>query len=251
MAGHSKWANIQHRKGAQDKKRAKLFSKLAKEITVAAKLGGGDPDMNPRLRLAINNARGLSMPRNNIENAIKKGTGATDGDDYIEIRYEAYGPGGVAFIIECRTDNKNRTASNIRSTITKHGGNLGETGSVGFMFDHVGEIIYPADTATADSMFEAAVEAGADNVESDENIHRITCAADDFAAVAKALEEKLGEPEKSGLAWDANIESEVDESTAESVLKLIDALEDDDDAQTVTTNMNASDEIMEKLMAAV
>lgn len=250
MAGHSKWANIQHRKGAQDKKRAKLFSKLAKEITVASRLGGGDPDMNPRLRLAMNNARGLSMPRNNIENAVKKGIGATDGADYVEIRYEAYGPGGVAVIVECLTDNKNRTASNIRSIITKHGGNLGETGSVGFMFDHVGEIIYPADKASADDMFEAAVEAGADNVESDEEVHRITCAVDGFAAVAKALEEKLGEPEKAGFTWDANVESEIDESTASSVLQLIEALEDDDDAQAVITNMNASDEIMEKLMAA-
>ena len=250
MAGHSKWANIQHRKGAQDKKRGKLFSKLAKEITVAAKLGGGDPDMNPRLRLAMANARGQSMPRNNIENAVKKGIGATDGDDYVEMRYEGYGPGGVAIIVDCLTDNKNRTAGAVRSIMTKHGGNLGETGSVGFMFDRIGEIIYPADKADADTMFEAAVEAGADNAESDESIHRITCSADDFAAVAKAMEDTFGEPEKSGLTWEANVEADVDEGKAESMMKLIDALEDDDDVQTVTTNMNASDEIMEKLMAA-
>lgn len=250
MAGHSKWANIQHRKGAQDKKRAKLFSKLAKEITVAAKLGGGDPDMNPRLRLAITNAKGQSMPKANIENAIKKGIGATDGEDYVEMRYEGYATGGVAIIVECLTDNKNRTAGNIRSTFTKHGGNLSETGSVGFMFDRIGEIIYPADKADSDAMFEAAVEAGAGNVESDEHIHRITCAADDFAAVLEVLNAKFGEAEKSGLAWEANVESDVDAETATSVLKLIDALEDDDDVQAVTSNMNASDDIMEKLMAA-
>jgi YebC/PmpR family DNA-binding regulatory protein len=250
MAGHSKWANIQHRKGAQDKKRAKLFAKLGKEITVAARLGGGDPDMNPRLRLAVTNARGQSMPKANIENAVKKGSGAGEGDDYTEMRYEGYAPGGVALIIECLTDNKNRSASNVRSTMTKHGGNLGETGSVGFMFDRIGEIIYPANVSDADTMFEAAVEAGAENVESDDNIHRITCAADDFAAVLEAISSKFGDAEKSGLTWEANVETPVDADTAASVMKLIDALEDDDDVQVVTSNMNASDEIMEKLMAA-
>jgi YebC/PmpR family DNA-binding regulatory protein len=249
MAGHSKWANIQHRKGAQDKKRAKLFAKLAKEITVAAKLGGGDPDMNPRLRLAIANAKGQSVPKANIENAIKKGVGATDGEDYMEMRYEGYGAGGVAIIVECLTDNKNRTAGNIRSIFTKYGGNLGETGSVGFMFDRIGEIIYPTAIADADTVFEAAVEAGAENVESDEHIHRITCAADDFAAVLDVLTQKFGEPEKSGLAWDANVETPADAETAASVMKLIDALEDDDDVQVVTSNMDASDEIMEQIMA--
>lgn len=249
MAGHSKWANIKHRKGAQDAKRAKIFSKLGREITVAAKLGGDDPDMNPRLRLAVSTARGQSMPKDAIERAIKKGVGATDGEDYVEMRYEGYGPGGVAFIVESLTDNKNRTASEVRSTFGKHGGNLGETGSVGFMFDRIGEIIYPADKAGADEMFEAGVEAGATNVESDDDMHIITCEPDDFATVREALVAKFDEPEKSGLAWQHNVASDVDEDTARSILKLVDALEDSDDVQTVTTNMNADDAIMEKIMA--
>ena len=180
----------------------------------------------------------------------KKGSGASDGEDYVEIRYEGYAPGGVAVIVECLTDNKNRTAGNVRSIMTKHGGNLGETGAVGFMFDRIGEILYPADKADADTMFEAGVDAGAENVESDNDMHRITCSADDFAAVAKALEETFGEAEKAGLSWQANVESEVDASGAESVMKLIDALEDDDDVQTVTSNMSASEAIMEQLMEA-
>jgi len=247
MAGHSKWANIQHRKGKQDKKRAKVFSKLGREITVAARLGGGDPDMNPRLRLAISTARGQSMPKDGIERAIQKGIGGGEGDNYEEIRYEGYGPGGVAIIVEALTDNKNRTASEVRSIFAKHGGNLGETGSVGFMFDRVGEVIYPAGKVSADDMFEAALEAGAGNVESDEEMHEITCEADDFANVAKALEEKFGEGERSGLVWRPNVSAEVDEAQAGSVLKLVDALEDCDDVQTVTTNF---DEVMEKLLTA-
>lgn len=195
MAGHSKWANIQHRKGAQDKKRAKIFSKLAREITVAAKMGGGDPDMNPRLRLAIANAKSQSMPKNNIENAVQKGVGGGEGEDYTEMRYEGYGPGGVAVIVDALTDNKNRTAGEVRSYFTKFGGNLGETGSVNFMFDRVGEIVYPADKADAETMFEAAVEAGAVNCESDDDGHVITTDPDDFANVQNALEENLGEPE--------------------------------------------------------
>lgn len=250
MAGHSKWANIQHRKGAQDKKRAKIFSKLAREITVAAKLGGGDPDMNPRLRLAMATARGQSMPKNNIENAVQKGVGGGEGEDYTEMRYEGYGAGGVAVIVDALTDNKNRTASEVRSTFSKFGGNLGETGSVNFMFDRVGEIFYPADKADADTMFEAAVEAGAENCESDEDGHQIICAADDFAAVREALVARFDEPERSGLIWKPNVMTEVSEEQASSVLKLIDTLEDCDDVQTVTTNFEVSDEIMEKLMAA-
>jgi len=250
MAGHSKWANIQHRKGAQDKKRAKLFSKLAKEITVAAKLGGDDPDMNPRLRLAVATAKGQSMPKANIENAIKKGMGDTDGEDYAEMRYEGYGAGGVAVIVDTLTDNKNRTASEVRSTFSKFGGNLGETGCVGFMFERVGELIYPADKAGADEMFEAAVEAGASNVESDNDVHEITCEADDFAAVMDVMIEKFGEPEQSGLTWRANVDADVDEDQASSVLKLVDALEDLEDVQKVSTNFNVSDEVMEKLIAA-
>lgn len=250
MAGHSKWANIQHRKGAQDKKRAKLFSKLGREITVAAKLGGGDPDMNPRLRLAVATARGQSMPKDGIERAIQKGIGGGEGDNYDEIRYEGYGPGGVAIIVEALTDNKNRTASEVRSIFSKSGGNLGETGSVGFMFDRVGEIIYPLSKASVDEMFEAALEAGASNAESDEDSHVITCAPDDFSTVRDALEAKFGEPEKQGLAWYPNVNAEVGEEQAASVLRLIDALEDDDDVQTVTSNLDVSDEVMEKLMAA-
>lgn len=250
MAGHSKWANIQHRKGAQDKKRAALFSKLGREIMVAAKLGGADPDMNPRLRLAIATAKGNSMPKAPIERAIAKGAGGGDGEDYFEIRYEGYGPGGVAIIVEALTNNKNRTAGSVRSIFTKNGGNLGETGCVGFMFDRVGEIIYPADKADADTMFEAGVEAGAENVESDEQNHAITCAADDFANVLDVLVDRFGEPEKSGLAWAANVKSDVDEEVASSVLKLIDSLEEDDDVQSVSTNFDVSDEVMEKLLAA-
>ncbi len=251
MAGHSKWANIQHRKGAQDKKRAKLFSKLGKEITVSAKMGGGDPEMNPRLRLAITTARGSSMPKDRIEKAIATGTGeGSENIDYFEIRYEGYGAGGVAIIVEALTDNKNRTASSVRSTFTKFGGNLGETGSVGFMFDHIGEVVYAIASATPDDMFEAALESGASNVESEDDFHEISCEPNDLAAVAKTLEDKFGAPERSGFAWKPNVSAEINEDQAGTVLKLIDALEDDDDVQTVTTNFEVSDEIMEKLMAA-
>ncbi|MAH04912.1 MAG: YebC/PmpR family DNA-binding transcriptional regulator [Alphaproteobacteria bacterium] len=250
MAGHSKFKNIMHRKGAQDKKRSKLFSKLGREITVAAKLGGGDPDMNPRLRLAIATARGQSMPKDGIERAIQKGVGAGDGDDYFEIRYEGYGPGGVAVIVECLSDNKNRTASEVRSTFSKNGGNLGETGSVGFMFDRKGEILYDLDTADADTMFEAALEAGAENVESDDESHEITTAPDDFAAVRDALEAKFGEPREQGLVWRPNVDAQVTPDQAVSVMKLIEVLEDSDDVQNVTSNLEVTDEIMQKLMEA-
>ena len=250
MAGHSKFKNIQHRKGAQDKKRSKLFSKLGREITVAAKLGGGDPDMNPRLRLAIATARGQSMPKDGIERAIQKGVGSGEGDDYFEIRYEGYGPAGVAIIVECLSDNKNRTASEVRSTFSKYGGNLGETGSVGFMFDRMGEIIYPVDKADADTMFEAALDAGAEDVASDEESHDITTAPDDFAAVRDALEKTFGEPQEQGLVWRANLNAEITPDQAVSVMKLIDMLEDNDDVQTVTSNLEMTEEIMQKLMEA-
>ncbi len=249
MAGHSKWANIKHKKGKADAVRAKIFSKFAREITVAAKLGGEDPDMNPRLRLAIATAKGQSMPKANIENAIKKGVGGGEGEDYVEMRYEGYGPGGVAVIVDTLTDNKNRTAGAMRTSFAKNGGNLGETGCVSFMFDRVGEIIYPLETADSNAMFEAAVEAGAMNVESDEDIHVITTDSNDFAAVAESLEKTFGEPKKSGLAWYANTSAEVTEEQAVTTLKLIDVLEDDDDVQTVTTNLELSDDVMEKLMA--
>ena len=250
MAGHSKWANIKHRKGKADAVRGKIFAKLSKEITVAARLGGGDPDMNARLRLAVANAKAQSMPKNNIENAIKKGVGATEGEDYIEIRYEGYAPGGVAMIVECLTDNKNRSAGEVRTSFAKGGGNMGETGSVGFMFDRVGEIIFAADKAGADDMFEAAVEAGAMDVQSDDDTHVITTADTDFAAVNDALEKAFGEAEKAGLAWHANVDAQVTEDQAASVLKLIEVLEDCDDVQNVYSNMNLDDAMMEKLMAA-
>ena len=247
MAGHSQLKNSLHRKGAQDAKRAKLFSKLGREITVAAKMGGGDPDMNPRLRLAMQTARAQSMPRANIENAVKKGTGAGDGEDYVAMRYEGYAPGGVAVIVEALTDNKNRTAGDVRSTFSKYGGNLGETGSVGFMFDRIGEIIYPVAKAAADDMFEAALEAGASNAESDNEAHIVTCAPDDFAAVRESLVAKYGEPEKSGFVWKPNISVQLGKEQAEAVLELIEALEDNDDVQSVTTNFEVSAEVMKQL----
>lgn len=249
MAGHSQFKNIMHRKGAQDAKRAKIFSKLGREITVAAKIGGGDPNMNPRLRLAIATARAQSMPKDGIERAIQKGTGGADSDDYVEIRYEGYGPGGVAIIIDALTNNKNRTAGEVRSNFTKYGGNLGETGSVGFMFDRVGEIVYLKDKASADAMFEAAVEAGAVDCASDDEEHVITTAPDDFSAVRDVLLEKFGEPTRGALVWRPNVMASVDQEQAESLMKLIDVLEDNDDVQVVTTNLEVSDDIMEKLMA--
>lgn len=250
MAGHSQFKNIMHRKGAQDKKRAKLFAKLGREITVAAKMGGGDPAMNPRLRLAMASARVQSMPRDNIEKAIQKGIGGGAGEDYVAMRYEGYGPGGVAIIVDALTDNKNRTAGDVRSLFSKYGGNMGETNSVSFMFDRVGEIVYPAIKATADAIFEAAVDAGAANVESNSEAHEIICSPDDFSAVREALVAKFGEPEKSGLAWKANITAEVSEDQASSVLELIEALEDNDDVQSVTTNFEVTDAVMAKLLAS-
>lgn len=249
MAGHSKFKNIMHRKGAQDKKRAKLFSKLAREISVAAKLGGSDPEMNPRLRLAIQNAKSHSMPKDNIEKAIKTGIGDTDGEAYEEMRYEGYGPGGVAIIVDALTDNRNRTASEVRSSFSKLGGNLGESGSVSFMFDRVGEIIYPASTGSFEEVFEAALEAGAQNCEDYGDVFEVTCDPDDFAEVNKSLESSLGEPQRAGLAWKPKTMSEVDEDQAQTTIKLIEMLEDSDDVQGVTTNMDISDELMEKLAA--
>jgi len=249
MAGHSKWANIKHKKARADAGRAKLFSKLGREIYVAAKLGGGDPDMNPRLRLAITTARGQSMPKDGIEKNIQKGIGGGEGENYEEMRYEGYGAGGVAVIVETLTDNRNRTASNVRTIFAKFDGNLGETGSVGFMFDRVGEIAYPADKASADDMFEAALEAGASNVESDEDGHVINTEMAEFAAVAAELEKKFGEPERAALIWKPNVMAEINDEQASSVLKLIESLEDDDDVQNVTANFEPSDELMEKLMS--
>ena len=243
MAGHSKWANIQHRKGRQDKLRAKLFSKLSKEITIAAKMGDPDPDKNPRLRLAVKEAKGQSMPKDNIERAIKKAAGG-EGDDYEEIRYEGYGPNGVAVIVEAMTDNRNRTASTVRSTFTKNGGNLGETGSVGFMFERKGEIIYPADAGSADDVMMAAIEAGAEDVESDEDGHVILTADTDLNEVSTAMEADLGESTSTKLIWKPTTTAELDLEGLQSLMKLVEALEDDDDVQRVTTNFEASDEVL-------
>ncbi|SFI49302.1 YebC/PmpR family DNA-binding transcriptional regulator [Jannaschia pohangensis] len=246
MAGHSKWANIQHRKGRQDKIRAKLFSKMAKEITVAAKMGDPDPDKNPRLRLAVKEAKSSSVPKDVIQRAIDKASGG-DTENYDEIRYEGYGPGGVAVIVEAMTDNRNRTASTVRSTFSKNGGNLGETGSVGFMFDRKGQVVYPASAGDADTVFEAAIEAGAEDVESDEESHVIWCADTDLSAVSNALEESLGESDSTKLVWRPTTTTELDLEGMQSLMKLLDALEDDDDIQSVTANFEASDEVMAQL----
>jgi len=249
MAGHSKWANIQHRKGRQDKLRSKLFSKLAKEITVAAKMGDPDPDNNPRLRMVIKEAKSQSLPKDVIDRAIKKSQ-AGEGDDYEEIRYEGYGPGGVAVIVEAMTDNRNRTASTVRSTFTKHGGNLGETGSVSFMFERKGEIVYGADAGDEDTVMEAAIEAGAENVESGEEGHVITCADTDLNEVSTALEAALGESETAKLIWAPSTTTELDLEGAQKLMKLIDTLEDDDDVQRVTANFEISDDVMAQLEEA-
>lgn len=250
MAGHSQFKNIMHKKGRADAKRAKVFTKLGREIQVAAKLGGGNPDFNPRLRAAILAARSENMPNDRIKKSIDAGTGVGDTADYVEIRYEGYAPGGVAVIVEALTDNKNRTASEVRAAFTKFGGNLGETGSVGFMFDHIGQILYPASKVSADAMFEAALDAGADNVESVSDMHEITTTTDNFVAVRDALEKKFGEAEKAAWVWKPNVMSPVDADAATSVLKLIDALEESDDVQNVITNFEVSDEDMAKLAAA-
>ena len=246
MAGHSKFKNIMHRKGAQDKKRSAMFSKLSREITVAAKMGMPDPDMNPRLRLAVNAAKAQSMPKDNIQRAIDKANG-TDGDNYEEIRYEGYGPGGTAIIVEALTDNRNRTATNVRTAFSKNGGNLGTAGSVSHGFDRLGLIEYGAGAGDADKVFEAALEAGADDVESSEDGHSIWTSIENLHPVAKALEGALGDPEGVKLAWKPNIMVAVSEDDAGKLLKMIDALEDDDDVQTVWGNYDVSDEIMEKL----
>ena len=247
MAGHSKWANIKHKKAAADAKRGKIWTRLIKEITVAAKLGGGDIDSNPRLRLAMEKAMDANMPKDNMQRAIQRGVGGLEGANYEEIRYEGYGPNGVAIIVEAMTDNRNRTASNVRSTFSKNGGNLGETGSVGFMFDRKGEITYPASAGDAEAIFEAAIEAGAEDVESSEDGHVIWCADTDLAEVAAALEESLGESESTKLVWKPQTTTEMDLDNMQRLMKLIDALEDDDDVQRVTTNFEASDEVMEAL----
>lgn len=235
MAGHSKWANIQHRKGAQDKKRGSLFTKLAKEITVAARLGDANPDMNPRLRLAVFAARKESMPNENIKRAIQKSLPGAGNEDYVEMRYEGYAPNGVSVIVECLTDNKNRTASDVRSLFSKYGGNLGETNSVAFNFEHVALFVYPVSVADFDTMFGTALEGGARDVEEDDGSYMITCEISDFNTLAKVLE-KYGEPEKASIIWQPKLFVSITGEGAEKLDKFIDVLDDNEDVQTVYTN---------------
>ena len=245
MAGHSKFKNIQHRKGAQDKKRAKIFTRLIKELSVAAR-SSTDPASNPRLRSALAAARAANMPKDNIERVLKRAEGG-EGDAYEEIRYEGYGPGGVAFIVEAMTDNRNRTASEVRSSFSKFGGSLAETGAVSFMFDKVGQIIYPKETADAEAMFDAALVAGADNVESEDDSHIITTSPEDFNAVRENIEQQFLAPEEAGLIWQPQNSISVEEANASTLLKLFDALDENDDVQNVFANFEISDEIMTKL----
>jgi YebC/PmpR family DNA-binding regulatory protein len=248
MAGHSQFKNIMHRKGRQDAVRSKLFSKLAREITVSAKLGLPDPNMNPRLRAAILAARAENMPKDNIERAIKKALGG-DADNYDEVRYEGYGPGGVAVIVEALTDNRNRTASDVRATFTKSGGNLAETGAVSFMFDRVGVVEFDAGVASADQMFEAAIEAGAEDVVSNQNGHEVYTTQESLRDVAKALEGKFGEPRKAALTWKPQNSVAVDDEQGERLLRLIETLEDHDDVQHVYANFEVSDALVAKMSA--
>jgi YebC/PmpR family DNA-binding regulatory protein len=248
MAGHSQFKNIMHRKGRQDAVRSKLFGKLAREITVAAKLGLPDPGMNPRLRAAIIAARAENMTKDTIERAIKKALGG-DAENYDEIRYEGYGPGGIAVIVEVLTDNRNRTAGEVRATFTRHGGNLAETGAVSFMFDHVGVVEFDAKAASADAMLDAAIEAGAEDVTSSEGGHEIYTAQDALRDVAKALETKFGEPRKAALVWKPQNTVAVDDAQGEKLLKMIDTLNDNDDVQNVYANFEVSDALVAKMSA--
>ena len=248
MAGHSQFKNIMHRKGRQDAAKSKLFGKLAREITISAKLGLPDPAMNPRLRAAVQAARAENMPKDNIERAIKKAQG-NDGENYEEIRYEGYGPGGVAVIVEVLTDNRNRTAGEVRAAFTKSGGNLAETGAVSFMFDRVGVIEYDAKVASPEAMFEAALEAGADDVVSNESGHEVYAAQDQYGAVAKALEAKFGEPRKAALVWRPQNTVAVGDEQGEKLLKLIENLNEHDDVQNVYANFEVSDALVQRMSA--
>jgi YebC/PmpR family DNA-binding regulatory protein len=249
MAGHSAFKNIMHKKGRKDAARAKMFAKFAREITVAAKSGMPDPAMNPRLRLAIQTARAENMPNDNIQRAIKKASGS-DLETYENIRYEGYAPGGVAVIVEALTDNRNRTGGAVRAVFTKYGGNLGSTGSVAHMFNHVGEITYPASAGSADAVLEAAIDAGADDVHSDAAGHVIVSPFESLGTVAGELEAKLGEPSSVKAVWKPNLATEVGEDNAESIMKMIAALEDDDDVQNVFANFDISEDVLSKLTAA-
>ena len=246
MAGHSKYKNIMHRKGAQDKKRSAQFSKLSREITVAAKMGMPDVDMNPRLRAAVNAAKAQSVPKDNIQRAIDKASKG-EGDNYEEVRYEGYGPGGVSLIVEALTDNRNRTATNVRTAFAKNGGNLGASGAVSHGFERLGLIEYPGKAGDEDKVLEAAIEAGADDVESDEESHAIWTAIETLHPVARELEKVLGEADAVKLAWKPGLKVDVGESDATTLFKLIDVLDDDDDVQAVWGNYEISDAVMEKL----
>jgi YebC/PmpR family DNA-binding regulatory protein len=249
MAGHSQFKNIMHRKGKQDAVKSKIFSKLAREITVAAKAGLPDPEANARLRLAIQNARAENMPKDNIERAIKKAQGG-DAENYDTVRYEGYGPGGVAVIVEALTDNRNRTGGAVRAAFTKFGGNLGSTGSVSHMFNHVGEISFPAKAGSAEKVLEAAIESGADDCASDADGHVVTCGFDSLGTVAGALEEALGEPDGVKAVWKPNLTTSVDEEQARTIMKMVAMLEDDDDVQNVFANFDISEDVLKKLTAA-
>jgi YebC/PmpR family DNA-binding regulatory protein len=249
MSGHSQFKNIMHRKGAQDAKRAKVFTKLIRELTTAARSGLPDPNMNPRLRAALTAARTANMARDTIERAIKRGAGGDDATNYEEVRYEGYGPGGIAIIVEALTDNRNRSASEIRTAFNKHGGAMGESNSVSFMFERKGMVRYQAKAASADAMFEAALEAGADNVESDGEAHEATSAPEDFAQLRDKLEAKFGPPLEARLIWRPMTNVRVDGETAERLLKLIEALEDNDDVQTVSANFDVADDVLARLTA--
>jgi len=246
MAGHSQFKNIMHRKGRQDAVRSKLFAKLSREITVSAKAGLPDPEMNARLRLAILNARAENMPKDNIERAIKKATGG-DADNFEAVRYEGYGPAGVAIIVETLTDNRNRTGGAVRAVFTKHGGNLGSTGAVSHMFARVGEIAYKAEAGSPDKVLEAAIEAGADDVQSDANGHVITCGFEQLGAASAALETALGAAEATRIVWKPSLTTPVDEDKAQTIFKLIAALEDDDDVQAVFSNVEVDEATLAKL----
>lgn len=247
MAGHSKFKNIMHRKGAQDAKRAKIFTKIAREIFVAAKNGDPNPATNPRLRLAINSARAANMPKDKVEAAIKKATSPNDAQNYYEIRYEGYGPSGVAFIVDVLTDNKNRSAAEVRSAFSKSGGSLGETGSVGYMFERVGLINYPKDVKTEDEIFEIAIEAGANDCILEEDSYQIITAFEDFSRIQLLIAEKLGEPESAEISYIPQNTIDIDEETALKIKKLVDTLEDNDDVQNVFGNFAISDAIVEKI----
>jgi YebC/PmpR family DNA-binding regulatory protein len=249
MAGHSQFKNIMHRKGAQDARRGRQFARLIREITVSARQGLPDPAANPRLRAAMVAARQANMPKDTVDRAIKKASGGAAGDDYVEVRYEGYGPAGVAIIVEALTDNRNPAPSDIRAAFAKQGGALGETNTVSFLFNRVGVIRYPASAASADDMLEAAIEAGAQNVESDAEVHEVTAAVDDFFAVRDALEARFGAPESARLDWRPTTSVTLDEDRAASLLKLLDALDESDDVQNVYANFDIPDAVMQKLSA--